>query len=162
AAVAFVDQPAAPLHHGVAGGDQPGQTAQTALHQLAADDRRAVGFAILGPGDHAGHHHPHHAGGVGAQRDAAQIQAVVGNRQAVTLLGNQQVLRRHAQVLEDDALVVGVLERPQAVLPKLEVLVLLIGQIDNQHRRTLVDQAHQAHGATGNDVGDEQFFAVDD
>ena len=91
----------------------------------------------MGPGDHAGHHQPHRAGGVGAERDAAQVQPVVGDRQPVAPLRNEQVLRRHAEIVEDDALVVGVLERVQAVLAKLKVLVLLLRQIDDQHRRAL-------------------------
>ncbi len=35
AAIAFVDQPAAPLHQRVAGDDQTGQPRQTPLHQFA-------------------------------------------------------------------------------------------------------------------------------
>ena len=37
-----------------------------------------------------------------------------------------------------------------------------VRQIDDQHRRPLVDQAHQADRAAGHDVGDEQLLAVDD
>ena len=64
-------------------------------------------------------------GGVGAQRNAAQIQAVVGNRQTVAARRSEQILRRHAKVVENNALVVRVLEGVQTVFAKLEVLVLL-------------------------------------
>ena len=50
-------RPGAPGDEGVAGDDQPGQSAEAALHQFAGGDRCAVGLAELGPGDHAGQHH---------------------------------------------------------------------------------------------------------
>ena len=162
AAVAFVDQPAAPLHQGVASHDQSGNASQPTLHQFAGRNHGTVGSAILGPGDHAGHHQPHRAGRVGAQGNSSQVQPVIGNRQAIAPRRRQQVLRRHAQVLEDDALVVRMLQRPQAVLAQLELLVLLLGQIDDEHRGTLVDQAHQTDRAAGHDVGDKQLLTVDD
>ena len=53
-------------------------------------------------------------------------------------------------------------QREQAVFDELEVLVLVIGQVDDQDRRPLVDQAHQPDRPAGNGVGDEQLLAVDD
>ena len=134
AAVAAVDEPRAPGDERIAGDDEPGQLAQPALHQLARDDRRAVRAAEVGPGDHVGHHQPHRAGGVRAQRDAAQVQAVVGDREPVAARRREQVLGRHAEVAEDDAAVVRVLQRPQAVFAELEVLVLLRRQLDDRAR----------------------------
>ena len=54
--------------------------------------------------------------------DAAQVEAVVGDRQSVAARRREQVRRRHAEVAEDDAAVVRVLERPQAVLAELKVV----------------------------------------
>ena len=162
AAVAAVDEAGAPGDERVAGDDQAGQFAQPALHQLARDDRRAVRAAELGPGNDAGHHQPHRAGGVRAERHAAEIQAVVGDREAVAARRREQVLGRHAEVAEDDAAIVRVLERPQAVLAELEVFVLLRRQLDDEHGRLALDQAHQADRAAGHDIRDEQLFAVDD
>ena len=68
----------------------------------------------------------------------------------------------HAEVVEDDALVVGVLEGVEAVLAELEVFVFLVGQIDDEHGGAIFDQANQADRAAGDDVGDEQLLAVDD
>ncbi len=87
---------------------------------------------------------------------------MVGDRQPVAARRREQVLGRHAEVAEDDAVVVRVLERLQAVLAELEVLVLFARQFDDQHGRLAVDQAHQADRAAGHDVGDEQLLAVDD
>ena len=47
-------------------------------------------------------------------------------------------------------------------LRKLEVLVLRVGQVGDQHGRLAFDQADQADRAAGDDVGDEQLLAVDD
>ena len=54
------------------------------------------------------------------------------------------------------------LERVEAVLDDLEVLVLVVGQVGDQDRRLALDQADQADGAAGDGVGDEQLLAVDD
>ena len=62
---------------------EPGQFAEPALHQFSRCDRCAVGAAETGPGNDAGHHQPHRAGGIRAQGDAAEVEAVVGDRQAV-------------------------------------------------------------------------------
>ena len=83
AAIALVDQPGAPGDQGIGAGDQAGQAGDAALDQLARGDRLAVGAAELGPGQHVGQHHAHGAGRVGAQRQPAQVQAVIGDRQAV-------------------------------------------------------------------------------
>ena len=103
------------------------------LHQLARDDRGAVGPAELGPGDHVGHHHPHGAGGRCAERHPAEVQAVIGDRQAVALRRAEQVLARDAEVVELQPVVVQVPQREQAVADDLEVLVLVVGQVDDQH-----------------------------
>ncbi len=66
ATVTLVEQAGAPLHQGVAADDERGQAAQAALDEFAAGDFGAVGSAEVGPGDHARHHQPHGAGGVGA------------------------------------------------------------------------------------------------
>ena len=122
----------------------------------------AVRAAELGPGDHVRHHQPHRAGRVGTQRDAAQVEPVVGDRQPVAARRREQVLRRHAEVAKDDAAVVRVLQCPQPVFAELEVLVLLRRQLDDQHGRLAFDQAHQPDRAARHDVGDEQLLAVDD
>ncbi len=54
------------------------------------------------------------------------------------------------------------LQGVQAVLPQLELFVLLVREVNDQYGRPLLDQADQAHRATGNHVRDEQLLAVDD
>ena len=95
------------------------------------------------------------------KRHASQIQAMIGNRQTVAALGLQQVFDRNLEILENDAAIVRPLDGIQAVLLELEVFVLLLGKIDHQHCRPVLDQAHQADRAAGHHVGDEQLFAVD-
>ncbi len=87
---------------------------------------------------------------------------MIGDRQPVALSGLEQVLARHAEIAESQAVVVQVTQREQAVGHELEMLVLVIGQVDDQHRGALVDQAHQADRPAGDGVGDEQLLAVDD
>ena len=86
---------------------------------------------------------------------------MIGDRQAVAARRREQVLGRHAEIAEDDAAVVRVLERPQAVFAKLKVLILFRRQLDDEHGRLAFDQAHQADRAAGHDIRDEQLFAVD-
>src|SRR6185436_14127366 len=82
AAVAFVDERAAPGDQGVAPDDQAGQPGQAAADQLPLLNRFAVRFAEFAPGNHAPHHQAHCAGGVGTEGNAAEIEAVVGDGQA--------------------------------------------------------------------------------
>ena len=55
------------------------------------------------------------------KRDPSEVQPVVGNGQSIALCGHEQILCRHLEVLEDDALVVRVLECPQTVLCGVEI-----------------------------------------
>jgi hypothetical protein len=86
---------------------------------------------------------------------AAQVQTVIGDRQPAAARRLQQVLRRDFEVLEDDAPIVRVLERVQAVLHQLEVLVFFRRQIDDEHRRLVLDETNQANRAPRHDIGDE-------
>ena len=52
------------------------------------------------------------------------------------------------------------LEGVQSVLLGAELLVLL-GQLGDQHRRLAVDEHHEADQSPGDSVGDEEFFAGD-
>ena len=143
AAITLIDQSGAPGDQRVAGDDQAGQAAQTAADQLARGDRRAIGFAESGPRNHAGHHQPHRARGVGTQGDATEIQPVIGDRQPVAARRLEQIGGRHAEIAKDDPQVVRVLQSVEAVMLKLKMRVLLCRQIDDQHRRPAFDESDQ-------------------
>ncbi len=87
---------------------------------------------------------------------------MVGDRETIAARCREQVLGRHAEVAENNAAVVRVLERPQTVLAELKVLILFRRQFDNQHGRLAFDEADQPNRTAGHDVGDEQLLAIDD
>ena len=87
---------------------------------------------------------------------------MIGDGQPVALCRPEQVLARHAEVAEPQPVIVQVPQREQAVGDDLEVLVLVVGQVDDQDGGPLLDQADQADRPAGDGVGDEQLLAVDD
>jgi len=155
AAIALVDQPRAPGHQGVVGHDQACQPGNASPHQLALGNGRTVGLAEPGPRQHAGQHQAHRSSGRGTQGNTAEVQSVVGDRQPIAAHRLQQVGRRHAEIAEDDPLVVGMLEGVESVFLQLEVVVLMLRQFHHQHRRAILDERDQADGAAWHDVGDE-------
>ena len=86
---------------------------------------------------------------------------MVSDRETISLLRFKKVLCRNTEVLKNDSLVVGMLECPQTVLAKLEVLVFFVRKIANQDSGLVVDQADEADGPPRNDISDEEFFTVD-
>ena len=83
AAITFVDQPRTPRHQRVGSGDETGEPSDAALDQFARGDWLAISAAELGPRQHVRQHDAHAARGTGAQRQPAQVQAVIGDGQAV-------------------------------------------------------------------------------
>ena len=120
-------QPRAPRDQGVAAAIRPpvGRCGAGPVRAWRSAGRRCGG---IGPGEHAGQHDAASCRPRCAQGDAAEVQAVVGDRQAVAHWRYQQVRTRHAEVVEDDAVVVGVLQGVQAVVHELEVLVFFGGR----------------------------------
>ena len=161
ASIALIEQPRAPGDERVATRNQGGQPAESAADKLAGLDGRAVGLAKPGPREHVRHHPPHRPGGRGAEGHSTEVEAVVGDRQAVALRRFQQVGGGNAEVLEQKAVVIRMLERVEAVLDDLEVFVLVVGKVGDQDGRLVVDQADEADRPAGDGVGDEQFLAVD-
>ncbi len=86
---------------------------------------------------------------------------MIGDRQPVPLRRLEQVLAGHAEIVELQPVIVQVPQGQQAILDDLEVLVLVIGQVDDEDRRPILDQADQSDRTTGHGVGDEQLLAVD-
>ena len=68
----------------------------------------------------------------------------------------------HAEVLEDQAVVVGLAQGVQTVGLDAEMFIFLRRQIDHQDGRLAVDQHDDAGRPAGDDVGDEQLLAVED
>ena len=89
AAIAFVDEPGTPGDHGVGPGDEGGEPGDSPFDQLASLDRLAVGTAEMRPRQHVGEHHSHASRRPGAERHAAEVEAVIGNGQAVAALGDK-------------------------------------------------------------------------
>ena len=83
AAVAAVDQFRAPSRQCIASGDQSRQLSEPSLYEFPLRDRRTIGHAELGPGDHARHHDPHRPGCIRTQGNPAQVEPMIGNRQPV-------------------------------------------------------------------------------
>ena len=162
AAVASVNQCRTPVDQRVTGDNQTGHPAKASLDQFTRGNLFTISHPELSPWNHAGHHGSHASRGVGTQRDAPEVQSVVGDRQTVTLDGFEQVFFRNPEVLEDDALVVSVLERPQTVFVQLKVFILFRRQVADQDSRLAVDQTDQSNRSSRNDVGNEKFLAVDD
>ena len=93
----------------------------------------------------------------------AEVQAVVGDRQAVARAAAAAGSpRARGSRGTRRPLLYACLQRVEAVRDELEVLVLVVGQVGDQDRRLAVDQADQADGPAGDGVGDEQLLAVDD
>ena len=102
-------------------------------------------------------------GRVGAERHPAQVQAVVGDRQAVAARRRRAGSPRHAEVAETQPVVVRVLQRVEPVRARCwKCSFSSVGQVGDQDRRLAVDEADQADGPAGDGVGDEQLLAVDD
>ena len=87
---------------------------------------------------------------------------MIGDRQPVPLRRLEQVLARHAEVVEPQPVIVQMPQGQQSILHDLEVLVLVIGQVDDQDGGPVLDQADQADRPAGHGVSDEQLLAVDD
>ena len=82
------------------------------------------------------------AGRAGAQRQPAEVQAVVGDRQAVAAAAaSSRFSAGTRKLLKCRPLLYACLQRVQAVVDDLELLVLLGRQIGDQHGRLAVDQA---------------------
>ena len=143
-AVALIEQPRAPIDERIATDDERRQAADSPQDQLASGDGGTVGPAELGPGKQIGEHDPHRARGRCAQGDSAQIQPVIGDRQPIALVRHQQVFTGDAQAVEFEPVVMQSLEREETVLHELELLVFVVGQIDDQDRGLFFDPAHQA------------------
>jgi hypothetical protein len=159
AAIALVDEPRSPVHQRVAASDQGGKSGDPALDQLASVDGLAVSPAKVGPGQHVGQHDAHAAGGAGAQRQAAEIQAVISNSQAVADLRHEQIGTWDAEPIEEQAVVVRLAQRVQAVSSQLELFGFHRRQFGDQHRRLAFQDNDEADGPAGNDVGNEELFA---
>ena len=151
----LVEQPRAPVDQRVAAHDQGGHAADSPQHQLARDDGRAVSPAELGPGKQVREHDSHRARRRRAQRHPPQVEAVISDRQPVALRRLEQVLARDSETVEFDPVVMQPLQREKPVLNELELVVLVVRQVDDQHGRLLVDPAYEPDRAAWHDVGDE-------
>ena len=160
AAIALVDQPATPIDHGVAAGNQAGQPGHAPLHQLARGNGLTVGAAEFGPRQQVRQHDPHIACSSGAESDPAQIQAVIGDGQAIPLFGLEQVLARHLEAFEFHAVIECMAQSIEAVRDNLELFVFGWRQVCYQNRGLAVDDDHQADRSAWYRVRDEEFFAV--
>ena len=80
---------------------------------------------------------------------------MIRDRQAVALGRLQQILARNAEPVEFDPLVIQALQCEKPVRDEPKLVVLVVGQVDNQHRRPIVDPAHQPDRAARHDVGNE-------
>ncbi len=76
--------------------------------------------------------------------------------------GRSRFSRGHAQTVELEPVVLEVLEGEQAVSNEFELVVLVVGQIDDQDRRPALDPAYEADSAAGHGVGDEKLLSIDD
>ena len=161
AAIALIEQPRAPGDDCVAPHDQRRQSADPPAHQLASLDRLAVRLAELGPGKHVRQHAPHRPRGIGAKRDAAKVEPVIGDRKPVPLRSLEQVLGGDAEVVKPEPVVVRVLERVKAIFDDLEMLVFVVGQVGDQDRGLVLDKADQADRPARNRIRDEELLAVD-
>src|SRR5262249_47384471 len=100
AAVAFVNEPGTPGNEGIRAGDQPGQARDTALNKLARLNRLAIRLAESAPREHAREKNTHVRRGAGAEREAAQVEAVICDRQAVARLWFEKILLGHPELVE--------------------------------------------------------------
>jgi hypothetical protein len=165
-AVAFVELAGAPLAQRIGADDETSQAGDPLLHQLTRLDRLREGDAVLAPAlrADAAQQEAHDTGGVGAERDTTVVQAVISDDQAVAIRRGQAVGSGHAEVDELEAVVVGMTQSVDAVVNDLEVLVLGLGQLDDEDRRLLfaLDARHKTDGAARDRVRDEELLAVDD
>src|SRR5207248_2008209 len=80
------------------------------LDQLAAVNGLAVGPAESGPRQHVGEHDAHVARRPGTERQPAQVQPVIADGQSVADRRHEQIGLRHAEAIENEAVVLSVFE----------------------------------------------------
>ena len=133
AAIAFVEQPRAPVGQRVAGNDQTGHVPDAALHKLAGVDLRSVRRSELPPRQHIFEHDAHRAGGSGNKCNAASVEAVVRDGQPVASTGVEKIRGGNSEVVELQAVVPRMLQGIDPVWHHLKLLVLFLGKIGDQY-----------------------------
>ena len=125
--VTLVNQPGGPVHDGVGTGDQRRHSGNPPAHQLSGVNPGAVGPAELGPRQHVRQKCPHDAGSCCTQRDPAQVEPMVGDRQTVSNGWHQQVLLGYGQTIKPQPVVIGMPQGMKPIVDQLEVFVLFPG-----------------------------------